>query len=70
MLSWIALGLTSVMYSLLIAFGLRNFFKYIVNHQQNQSKLLYVFAIGAATLRLGRYAAMIINQILGNEVHT
>jgi len=68
-LMWFAMGLTCVMYAALTVFGLRNFFKYIVK-QQNQLKLLYVFAILAAGARCGRYAAMIINKILGNEVHT
>ena len=68
-LMWIGMGLTCLMYAGLTAFGLHNFFKYIVK-QQYQLKLLYVFAILATGTRLGRYAAMIINMILGRPVHT
>lgn len=57
------------MYAVLVVFGVRNFFKYIVT-QQNQLKLLYVFAVLAAAGRFGRYSAMIYNMIRGNEVHT
>jgi len=57
------------MYAALTIFGLRNFFKYILK-QQNQLKLLYVFAILAAGTRCGRYAAMIMNSLLGNDIHT
>jgi len=32
--------------------------------------LLYVFAILATAIRLGRYLAMIINYVEGNQVHT
>ena len=66
---WLALGLTCLMYTVLVIFGIRNFFKYIVT-QLNQLKLLYVFAILAAAGRLGRYSAMIYNMIRGTEVHT
>ena len=57
------------MYAVLVVFGVRNFFKYIVT-QQNQLKLLYVFAVLAAAGRFGRYSAMIYNMIRGSEVHT
>ena len=63
------MGLTFCLYIALILFGLRNFFKYIVK-QDNQLKLLYVLAILAAGTRCGRYAAMIVNNALGNTVHT
>lgn len=69
MLMWISMGLTFCLYIALILFGLRNFFKYIVK-QDNQLKLLYVLAILAAGTRCGRYAAMIVNNALGNTVHT
>ena len=69
MLLWIAMGLTWVMYGLLTAFGLHNFFKYIVK-QQYQLQLLYIFAIFASVTRLGRYSAMIIRTIQGSIVHT
>ena len=63
MLMWIGLGLTSLLYLTLTVFGLRNFFKYIVKQENYQLKLLYVFAILAASGRLGRYTAMIYNLI-------
>ena len=69
MLMWIAMGLTCVFYALLTAFGLHNFFKYIVK-QQYQLKLLYAFAIVASAIRLGTYATMIVNYITDQEVHT
>ena len=68
-LMWIAMGLTCVFYALLTAFGLHNFFKYIVK-QQYQLKLLYIFAISAAAIRLGTYATMIVNHARNQEVHT
>ena len=58
LLQWIAMGITFLFYLALTAFGLRNFFKYIVK-QNNQLKLLYVLAILASGTRLGRYAAML-----------
>ena len=69
MLMWISMGLTIVFYGLLCALGLHNFFKYIVK-QQYQLKLLYVFAIIAASTRLGTYVAMIANYVRDVEVHT
>ena len=69
MLTWVALILTSLMYLSLTVFGLHNFFKYIVK-QQNQLKLLYILAIVAAAGRLGRYIAMIVNMVQGEELHT
>lgn len=63
------MGLTCAMYTALTIFGLRNFFKYIVK-QNNQLKLLYVLTIFATGARCGRYVAMLINNALGNTVHT
>lgn len=69
-LTWISLGITFLIYGALTIFGLRNFFKYIVKQQQGQLQMLYVLAILAMAIRLGRYSAMIVNQILGREIHT
>ena len=68
-LMWIAMGFTFVFYALLTAFGLHNFFKYIVK-QQYQLKLLYALAIGASSIRLGTYATMIVQHARNQEVHT
>lgn len=69
LLMWIAMGLTFCAYAVLTIFGLRNFFKYILK-QDDQLKLLYVLAILAAGTRCGRYGAMLVNNALGNTVHT
>lgn len=68
-LMWIAMGFTFVFYALLTAFGLHNFFKYIVK-QQYQLKLLYALAIGASSIRLGTYTTMIVQHARNQEVHT
>ena len=70
MLTWVGVALTTLLYFTLTAFGIRNFFKYIVKQENYQLKLLYIFVILASSGRLGRYFAMIINLILGNSVHT
>ena len=63
------MGFTCLFFAFLTAFGVHNFFKYIIK-QQYQLILLYVFAILAAFTRLCTYLYMIINYIRGNEVHT